>query len=158
MMVSPTFTSVEVLIPEMIYPTLPAEISFVGCIFNFNTPISSASYSLPVLKKRTRSLVRIVPFTTLKYAMIPRNGLNTESNTKHCSGASGSPAGGAIRSMIASNISGTPSPVLAEQRKISSRLQPNRSMISSSTFSGIAESISHLFITGIISKSCSNAI
>ena len=65
-MVSPTFTSVEVLIPEMIYPTLPAEISLVGCIPSFSTPISSASYSFPVLKNRTRSPDFIVPFTTLK--------------------------------------------------------------------------------------------
>ena len=64
--VSPTFTSVEVLIPEIIYPTLPADISFVGCIPSFSTPISSASYSLPVLKNRTRSPDFIVPFTTLK--------------------------------------------------------------------------------------------
>ena len=65
-MVSPTFTSREVLIPEMIYPTSPVRNSLRGDISNFNTPISSASYSLPVATNFTRSPVRITPFTILK--------------------------------------------------------------------------------------------
>jgi hypothetical protein len=61
-----TFTSREVLIPEMIYPTSPVRSSFRGIISIFSTPTSSASYSLPVLKNFTLSPVRITPFTTLK--------------------------------------------------------------------------------------------
>ena len=48
--------------------------------------------------------------------------------------------------------------VFPDARIISSRLQPNKSTISSSTSSGMALSISHLFITGMISKSFSSAI
>ena len=142
----------------MIYPTLPALISLRGIILSLRIPISSASYSLPVFTNRTLSPLRMVPFTTLKYAIIPRKELNTESKTRHCSGASGSPTGAGTVLMIASNTSVTPSPVLAEQRSISSRLQPNKSIISSSTRSGIAESISHLLSTGIISRSFSMAM
>jgi hypothetical protein len=64
--VSPTFTSDEVLIPEQIYPTSPALISCRGCILSFSTPISSASYSLPVLKNFTWSPLRSVPLKTRK--------------------------------------------------------------------------------------------
>ena len=62
--VSPTFTSDEVLMPEQIYPTSPALISCRGCILSFSTPISSASYSLPVLKNFTWSPLRSVPLKT----------------------------------------------------------------------------------------------
>jgi len=65
-MVSPTFTSLEVLIPEIIYPTSPVRSSLRGTISIFNTPISSASYSFPVLKNFTLSPLRIVPFSILK--------------------------------------------------------------------------------------------
>ena len=47
---------------------------------------------------------------------------------------------------------------LLDARRISSCLQPMRSTISSSTSSGIAEGISILLMTGIISRSCSIAI
>ena len=157
-MVSPTFTSREVLMPEMIYPTSPVRSSARGIISIFSTPISSASYSLPVLKNFTLSPLRITPFSILKYAMIPRKELNTESKIKACSGASSSPVGCGIRSTTAFNISSTPIPVLPEARIISSCLQPSRSMISSSTSSGMALAISHLFSTGMISRSCSNAM
>ena len=98
--VSPTFTSRDVFIPEIIYPTSPVPSSFRGDISNLSTPISSASYSLPVATNFTLSPVRITPFIILKYAMIPLNGLNTESNIRHCKGASGSPVGAGIRSII----------------------------------------------------------
>ena len=62
--VSPTFTSDEVLIPEQIYPTSPALISVRGCILSFSTPTSSASYWLPVLKNFTWSPLRSVPLNT----------------------------------------------------------------------------------------------
>ena len=41
-MVSPTFTSLEVLMPEMIYPTLPAESDLRESMSRRNMPISSA--------------------------------------------------------------------------------------------------------------------
>ena len=90
--------------------------------------------------------------------MIPRNELKTESKIRACNGASSSPVGCGIRSTTACRISSTPIPVFPDARMISSRLQPSRSMISSSTSSGIALAMSHLFITGIISRSCSKAI
>ena len=157
-MVSPTFTSLEDLMPEMIYPTLPAESSFCGTCFICKTPISSASYSMPVLKNLTFSPVLMVPFMILKYAMMPLNELKTESKIRAWSGAFGSPLGAGIRLTMASRISGTPKPVRAEQRKISSRSQPKRSTIWSSTFSGCALSMSILFKIGITSKSWSIAM
>lgn len=62
--VSPTLTSDEVLMPEQIYPTSPALISVRGCILSFSTPTSSASYWLPVLKNFTWSPLRSVPLNT----------------------------------------------------------------------------------------------
>ena len=124
----------------------------------FSTPTSSASYSLPVLKNFTWSPVRMTPFSTLKYAMIPRNELKTESKINACNGAFSSPVGQGMRSTTAFNMSSTPIPVFPEARIMSSLLQPSKSMISSSTSSGIALSMSHLFITGMISRSCSSAI
>ena len=53
-------------IPEIIYPTSPVRSSLRGTISIFNTPISSASYSFPVLKNFTLSPLRIVPFSILK--------------------------------------------------------------------------------------------
>ena len=55
--VSPTFTSLDVFIPEIMYPTSPADNSFRGTISNFKTPISSASYSFPVATNFTLSPV-----------------------------------------------------------------------------------------------------
>src|SRR3546814_19743290 len=49
----------------------------------------------------TLSPFRISPFSTLKYAMMPRKELNTESNIHACKGASGSPTGGGTRSTMA---------------------------------------------------------
>ena len=121
-------------------------------------PISSASYSLPVATNFTISPLFIVPFSILKYAMIPLNELNTESKMRHCSGASGSPLGAGIRSTIARRISSTPSPVLPLARIMSVRLTPSISTSWSSISSGIALGISILFTTGIISKSLSIAI
>ncbi len=48
-------------------------------------------------------------------------------------------------------------PDLALTLRMSSRLQPMRSIIWSATSSGLAEGRSILFMTGMISKSCSMA-
>ena len=157
-MVSPTLTSLASLIPLMIYPTSPVDNSALGTISIFSTPTSSASYSIPVLKNLTLSPLRMLPFSILKYAMIPRNELNTESKIRAWSGASGSPSGHGTRSTTALRMSSTPSPVLPLARIMPSRSQPMSSTISSSTSSGIALGMSILLMTGIISRSWSMAI
>ena len=156
--VSPTFTSRDVLMPLMIYPTLPALSSLHGDRLSLSTPISSALYCLPVFTNFTKSSLRMRPFRILKYAIMPRNGLKTESKINAWSGASGSPDGAGMRSTIASRISGTPMPVLPLARIMSSCLHPSRSTIWSSTSSGFALSRSTLLTTGMISKSLSIAI
>ncbi len=60
----------------------------------------------------------------------PRYWSNWESKINPCSGASASPIGAGIRSMIASSSSGTPSPVLADMRMISSAGIPRTVSIS----------------------------
>ena len=128
-MVSPTFTSVAVLIPEIIYPTSPAATKSRGFKSIPNTPTSSAKYSFPVLMNLTLSPLRSTPFLIRKYAIIPRNELNTESKTIACNGASMSPTGAGMRAQIASKIAGTPSPVFPLAAKISSRSHPIKSTI-----------------------------
>ena len=150
--VSPTFTSVAVLIPEMMYPTSPVESCWVGTISIFNTPTSSAAYSIPVCTNLTLSPFFMTPFSTLHNVIIPRKELKIESKISACNGALVSPVGEGIRLMIASSMSGTPSPVFPLARMMSFGSQPMRSTISSSTSSGIAFGISILLITGIISK------
>ena len=151
-MVSPTFTSLLSLMPLMIYPTLPVDSSFLGSMSIFSTPTSSATYSMPVLKNFTLSPCRMVPFSILKYAMMPLKELNTESKMRACSGLSLSPSGCGIRLTTALSISSTPSPVFPLALIISLRSHPMRSMISSSTSSGMALGMSILFMTGIISR------
>ena len=90
--------------------------------------------------------------------MIPRKLLKTESKINAWSGAFSSPTGCGTRCTTASNISLTPSPVLPDARIISERSHPINSTISSSTSSGMAEGMSILLMTGIISRSCSMAI
>ena len=157
-MVSPTWTSLAFFIPLIIYPTSPVDSCCRGTISILSTPTSSAIYSIPVLKNFTLSPLRMIPFSILKYAIMPRNELNTESKMSACKGASLSPVGEGMRSTTASRMDGTPSPVRPEALSISSRLQPSSSIISSSTSSGIAEGMSILFMTGIISRSWSIAI
>ena len=156
--VSPTFTSRAFLIPDIMYPTSPVVNSLLGFISIFRTPTSSASYSIPVCTNFTLSPLRIVPFVTLHKVIMPRNELKIESNISACKGAFVSPLGAGIRSTMARNISGTPSPVFPLALIMSLRSQPIRSTISSSTSSGIALGISILLITGIISRLLSIAI
>ena len=127
--------------------------SLRGIISIFKTPTSSASYSMPVLKNFTLSPFRITPFSILKYAIIPRKELNTESKINACNGASGFPSGCGIRSTTARKTFSIPSPVLPLARIISFLSHPINSTISSSTSSGIALGMSILLITGIISRS-----
>ena len=72
-------------------------------------------------------------------------------------GACGSPAGGGIRSTIASSTSSMPSPVFAEMRSTCSGVSPTRSAISAAVASGSACGRSILFTTGTISRSFSIA-
>ena len=53
----------------------------------------------------------ISPLNTLKYVSIPLYELYTESKIKACNGASGSPFGAGILSIIAVKIFSTPKPV-----------------------------------------------
>ena len=89
--------------------------------------------------------------------MMPRKGLNTESKISACSGALSSPFGAGMRATIASSTSSTPCPVLPEASRISSSLHPIRSITWSFTSSIMAESMSILFNTGMISRSCPTA-
>ena len=89
---------------------------------------------------------------------MPRKGLKTESKMSAWSGAFSSPVGAGTRSTTARRMSSTPSPVRPEARIISLRSQPSKSMISSSTSSGIEFTMSHLLSTGMISRLCSMAM
>ena len=74
------------------------------------------------------------------------------------SGAAGSPAGGGIRSTMASSSSGTPSPVLAEMCRMSDAGEPeDLSRSPSAHRSGSAAGRSILLRTATISRSCSRA-
>ena len=64
--VSPTFTSLLSFIPLIIYPTSPVPKLARGIISIFNTPTSSATYSIPVLKNLTLSPLLMMPFSILK--------------------------------------------------------------------------------------------
>ena len=90
--------------------------------------------------------------------MTPLKELNTESNIRACSGASGSPSGAGILSTMASSIGATPSPVRADTLNISSGEHPSRSHTSSVTTSTWAESMSILLSTGMISSPWSIAM
>ena len=81
----------------------------------------------------------------------------SESNTSARSGSPTFPAGGGIRSTIASSSCGIPCPVFADTYKISSRSNPIRSTSSDATASGRATGRSILFTTGISARSCSSA-
>ena len=73
------------------------------------------------------------------------------------SGLSSSPVGGGIFFTIASRISFVPMPSLALASIASEQSSPIASSICSFVFSGSAAGRSILFITGIISRSCSTA-
>ena len=88
---------------------------------------------------------------------MPRNELNTESKISACNGAFSSPTGCGMRSTTAFSMSSTPSPVLPDARSMSDGSQPIRSTISSSTSSGMADGMSILLMTGIISRLLSMA-
>ncbi len=87
----------------------------------------------------------------------PRYWSNWESKISPCNGACGSPTGAGIRSMIASSRSGTPSPVLADMRMISSAGMPRTVSISAAYRSGSAAGRSILFSAATISRSFSSA-
>ena len=70
------------------------------------------------------------PCTTRTLDTTPRYWSNWLSKISACSGASGSPDGAGMRSITASSSSGTPSPVLAEMRRMSSAAMPSTFSIS----------------------------
>ena len=77
---------------------------------------------------------------------------NFESKIRARKGASGSPAGGGTRSMIARNTSGTPWPVLALTASTSVGSMPRLTRISSLISSGRAICMSILLSTGTIAR------
>ena len=87
----------------MTYPTSPAESDAIGSRAGDMTPISSASNSVPWAIARSGSRVEKLPSTTRTNATTPRYWSYEESKTRARAGASGSPAGGGIRSTIASS-------------------------------------------------------
>ena len=95
------------------------------------TPTSSASCTAPACMNRSRAPVRSVPFITRTDDTTPRYWSKYESKISACSGASASPVGAGMRSTTASSSSGTPSPVLALMRRISSAGMPSTRSISS---------------------------
>ena len=70
------------------------------------------------------------PFMTRTLDTTPRYWSNWLSKIRAWSGASGSPCGAGMRAMTASSNSGTPSPVLAEMRRMSSAAMPSTFSIS----------------------------
>ena len=79
---------------------------------------------------RSFSPVRIVPFMTRTDETTPRNWSKWLSKMRAWSGSSTAPVGAGMRSMTASSSSGTPSPVLALMRRISSAGMPRMFSIS----------------------------
>ena len=88
------------------------------------TPSSSASNDVPCTIARSGSRVSKRPSTTRTKATTPRYWSYDESKTSARAGASGSPAGGGIRSTMASSTSSTPVPVFAEMRSTRSGDSP----------------------------------
>ena len=80
--------------------------------------------------KRSLELAASRPFITRTLDTTPRYWSNWLSKISACSGASGSPCGAGMRAMTASSSSGTPSPVLAEMRRMSSAAMPSTFSIS----------------------------
>ena len=80
--------------------------------------------------KRSRDPLVSRPFITRTLDTTPRYWSNWLSKISACSGASASPTGGGMRSTTASSSSGTPSPVLAEMRRMSSAAMPSTFSIS----------------------------
>ena len=115
-------------------------------------PMSSISASVPAAIARTMSPFLNVPSTIRMYAITPRYWSYSESKISARGGASGSPDGGGTRCTINSSSSLTPSPVLAEIRRITSGSSPISSAISSPTRSGSAPGRSTLFMVGISSS------
>ncbi len=99
--------------PEIIYPTSPAPITS-------GDPVSALRllFLLHYIHDRYLQILPchlcvIVPFTILKYTIIPLNELNMESKISACKGASGLPFGGGMRLTISLSILSTPIPVFA---------------------------------------------
>ena len=111
------------------YPTSPAPKVCLGIKSSPKTPISSAIYSLSVESSFTLSRRLIVPLITLKYAIIPRKLLKTESKIIAWKGAARSPLGGGTLSITAFNIACTPRPDFPDAGMMSDSSQPMRSMI-----------------------------
>ena len=82
-------------------------------------PSSSASKRVPgAIARSALARLRSAPSTTRTNATTPRYWSYEESKIERARAARrGSPAGGGIRSTIASSTSSTPSPVLAEMRR-----------------------------------------
>ena len=99
----------------------------------------------------------ICPSFTLQKTITPLYASYKESKISALSGASISPVGGGTTFTICSKTSPTFNPVLAEMSGASLASKPIISSISSLTRSGSALGRSILLITGIISRSCSNA-
>ena len=145
------------LIPQMAYPTAPAERTSTGSRRSRRSPTSSTTYSRSLRIRRTRSPGRISPSTTRTSSTTPRKVSYWASKMSARSGSSGSPPGGGIRCTIASRISSIPSPFLAEISTTSKGSSPSSSSISSRTRSGSAAGRSILLITGTTDKSYSIA-
>ena len=116
--------------PAMRYPTSPGPSSATGVGMGSRTPISSASWTVPAWMNRTRLCEPSRPLTTRMELTTPRYWSYWLSKMRAWSGASGSPAGWGMRSITASSSSPTPSPVLAESRRISSAGMPSTVWIS----------------------------
>src|SRR4030095_7733955 len=105
MIVSPTKSSLAVLIPVTRYPTSPDLSDGVFILFILKMPTSSASVEISVAKNLILSPVLSSPSNTLRYTIMPRYESKVESKTSALKGAFRFIAGGGILFIIASKIS-----------------------------------------------------
>ena len=155
-MVSPTFTSLMLLILAVRYPTSPAD----NDCFSFSCGVfickDNTSYTALVFIILILSPTFIVPFTTRSEITTPRYASYIESNIRQLN-LSSVVLGQGIFSTTLSSSSFIPIPSFALHKIISSSLNPKVSCNSLITRSTSAFGKSILFNIGIISKLLSSA-
>ena len=154
--VSPTWTSLILLIEAQTWPTSPATNSFISTSLGVFIYSDTVSYDAFVSIISIISPTFNLPSTTLILVITPLYGSNKLSKINAFKGLFLSPLGYGIFSIIFSINLLTPIPVLALVKTISFLLKPifSNSVI---TLSGLALGRSILLITGIIVKLLSRA-
>ena len=137
--------------------TMPGPRAATGVGSGRRTPTSSTGWIVAACMNRAFEPVLSEPFTTRIELTTPRYVSKWLSKISAWSGAAGSPSGAGMRSITASSSSGTPSPVLAEMRRMSSAGMPSTCSISAAYVSGSAAGRSILLRQATISRSFSSA-